>query len=388
MRKKIVPVLIRLLFLPMLSLSAESQILSDMELFNSVYRGSDDWYYAGSGNASVTIRSPRDPHVLGQTELEFYPVDIKNTASTGMTTLYVKKAYIRTRMPGFKLTMGKTRLAWGQGSVFNAGDVIFASLNPVLDLSQSELRSDTAWLTSVNIPLGNFSFIEAVALPPALDAETGSIGGLNRSSIGGRGYFLAKGIKFEGGYLYKGETKGTGDRLGHHPYISLQGNWGPDWYLASSLAVPTEAQKENDAISDNWKESWIISFGLYHKQEINRNHTIDFRLETLWFPYQNWEDREQRDTIYGVYFYPEILWASSSSTFFSLQSVLSPLDASSMITGGAGWNIYQGLTLLAYCTFYLGNETSTFSWDRKDLWEADRDGIQGFSMMTGLRYSF
>jgi hypothetical protein len=244
MKKNTTLLLLIFMILPLITGGAESQVLSEMELYNTIYRGEDEWYYLGSGNAALTFRSARDPHVIGQTEIECYPLDMTNAPVSSVPTLQVKKAYVKTRLPGFKLTLGKTRLAWGEGVVFNAADVVFGSLNPVLDLTQTELRSDTAWLTAVNVPLGNFAFLEGVLLPPALDYERGEVSSLTSSSIGGRAYFLAGGIKVEGGYLYKGETKVQADALGHRPYISLQGNFGPDWYLSSSLAIPTDEQKQ------------------------------------------------------------------------------------------------------------------------------------------------
>lgn len=380
--------LIMLLLFPSAFLTGQSQLLSSMELFNTLYRGENDWRYLGSGKAALSVRSPRDPNVLGATELEFYPLDLySDELYAAVPAVSVKKAYVRARFPGFKLTVGKTRLAWGQGSVFNAGDILFGSLNPVLDLSQTELRSDTAWLTAVNVPLGNFAFIETVVLPPALDPAEGG-GALEEASAGGRFYFLAGGVKFEGGYLYKGETKVSVDAPGHRPYISLQGNFGPDWYLSSSLALPTEVQKKIDTVEDDWKKSWILSFGLFHMQEINRNNTLNLRLETLCLPYQNWENQETRDTVYGLYLYPELTWTTADSTFYSLQSVISPLDGSAMITGGAGWNIFQGFYLTAYLTLLTGEKSSTFAWDRGDEWDPLRDRVNGLSFMTGIRYKF
>jgi len=377
--------IITLCLIPASLLTGETQVLSSMELYNTIYRGEDSWNYLGSGKADLTIRSPRDPHILGLAELEFYPVDLYGDAVETAPAVSVKKAYIRARFPGFRLTLGKTRLAWGQGSVFNAGDILFGSLNPVLDLTQQELRSDTAWLTAVNVPLGNFAFIEGVILPPALNNAEGRLP-LDKASAGGRFYFIARGIKFEGGYLYKGEANVSGDVPGHRPYVSLQGNFGPDWYLSSSLAVPASSRKAEPG--DDWEKSWTLSFGLYHMQEINRNNTLNLRLETLWFPYQNWENRKTRDTIYGVYLYPELIWTTASSISYSLKSVISPLDGSATITAGTGWNIYQGFSLITYLTLLTGDQTATFAWDRGEDWNPLKDKMNGFSFMTGIRYLF
>ena len=379
-----------LLLLPLTGLAAETQVLSNLEFYNAIYRGEDEWHFTPSGKAALSFRSSKNNNVQGQTEIEFYPMDLYGTAMSDVPALFVKRAYVRTRFPGFRMTLGKTRLAWGQGTVFNAGDVVFGSLNPVLDLTETELRSDTAWLTSINVPLGNFAFIEGIVLPPAIEFGDDGINmaGLDKTSIGGRGYFLAGGIKFEGGYLYKGQKKVDGDAVGHRPYISLQGNIGPDWYLSSSLAIPTEQQKSEGMAGGDWEESWILSLGFFHMQEINRNNTLNLRLETLCFPYQNWEDQDMRDTIYGIYIYPEISWTTGSGTYYSVQSVISPLDASAMITAGAGWNIYQGLFLVGYATFLAGDEDATFAWDRSDVWDISRDNINGMYFMTGLRYKF
>jgi hypothetical protein len=397
-------------------LGAETRVITDMELYNTVYRGEEEWHYLGTGSASLGLISPRDPHVSAQVELEFYPMDLYGAASAAGTEeggseasgteensaelfgtssdFSLKKAWVKTRFPGFKLTVGKTRLAWGQGMVFNAGDLLFGSLNPVLDLTARELRSDTAWLTAVNIPLGPFAFAEAAVLPPSLglpgsdDTEDG-VKEISRSSLGGRLYFLAGDIKVEGGYLYKGEKKVPGDLPGHRPYLALQGNMGPDWYLAASAAPATDEQIDEQDAEDDWEKTLMVSGGLFHLQELDRNNSLSLRLEALVLPNLYWEERESRDTVYALYLYPELSWTGGALTV-SLQSVVSPLDASAMITTGASWNIYQGLTLLGYLTFLSGEDDDTFAWDRGD--EANgrgsSDQVNGVSLMCGLRYKF
>lgn len=384
-------ILMSLLLLPLAGLAADNNIISNLEFYNTVYRGPEEWHFVPNGKAALSFRSEKNSNVQGHTEIEFYPMDLYGDAAAEVPAIFVKRAYVRTRFPDFRMTLGKTRLAWGQGVVFNAGDVVFGSLNPVLDLTETELRSDTGWLTSFNIPIGNFSFVEGVILPPAIEVESIdsiSVGTLDQSSMGGRAYFLAGGIKVEGGYLYKGQKKVLGDAVGHRPYLSLQGNIGPDWYLSSSLAIPTEKQKSDGLASGSWEESWILSLGFFHMQEINRNNTLNLRLETLCFPYQNWEDKGQMGTVYGLYLYPEVSWTTGNGTYYSIQSVISPIDESAMITGGAGWNIYQGLFLVGYATFLVGDENATFAWDRSDSLPSLDTYVNGMSFMTGLRYKF
>ena len=373
------------------SLWGQSSTSLTMELYNTAYRGEDEWYYAGTGTAALEVKSPRDPNVQGALVVEFMPLDLADSSySFSASTVNVKKAYIKARFPGMKMTLGKTRLAWGDGIVFNAGDILFGSLNPLLDLTSQELRSDTAWLTAVNIPLGRFAFLEGVLLPPGLDVsdpENPGAGDFSRASGGGRTYFTLLNTKVEIGYLYKGEEKVDIDVIGHRPYFSLQGNIGPDWYMASSAAFLTDWQRSEGSDAE-WEDSWNISFGLFHLQEINRNNTLNLRLESLCFPFQNWEEQGGRDSIYGLYLYPELTWLQGGSLTWTLRSVLSPLDASAMITAGAGWNIYQGLILQAYASFFSGDPSDTFAWDRGEGWDDEQDLVNGVSIMAGARYTY
>ena len=157
----------------------------------------------------------------------------------------VSRAFIKARFPAFRLTLGKTRLSWGEGFMFNAGDVIFDSLSTSADLTADEIRTRGTWLASAYIPLGRFSFAEAVLLPPAFDpltylidsriaAEAGEdppeIPRGYRSSGGLRIVLRPGGIKTETGYLYSGESES------HKPYVSFQGNLIADWHLSALQA--------------------------------------------------------------------------------------------------------------------------------------------------------
>ncbi len=372
-------------------MGAETSQTLSLELTNAFYRGQEDWFFAGTGQAELNVKSPRDPNVQGALVLDFVPVDLTGgTAQISYSYVDVKKAYVKARFPGLRMTLGKTRLTWGDGIVFNSGDILFGSLNPILDLTRQELRSDTAWLTALNVPLGPFAFAEGVILPPGYDTsdpENPGMGDLSKASAGGRVYFTVLNTKVEMGYLYKGEEKVAIDVIGHRPYLSLQGNIGPDWYLSTSAAFLTDQQR-NEGSEAEWQDSWNISFGLFHLQEINRNNTLTLRLESLWFPYQNWEEKSPRDSIYGLYLYPELSWQRGSGVTFSLQSVVSPLDGSAMITAGAGWNIYQGFVLQAYLSGFAGERDDTFAWDRGENWLDGQDMVNGVSLMTGVRYTF
>lgn len=46
-----------------------------------------------------------------------------------VVAIEVPRAYVKLRFPWMRVTLGKTRLSWGQGLPFNAGDLIFGSMS-------------------------------------------------------------------------------------------------------------------------------------------------------------------------------------------------------------------------------------------------------------------
>jgi len=292
------------------------------------------------------------------------------------------------RMIDHRLTVGKTRTTWGEGVVFNSGDVIFGSLNPYVDLTKEEKRSETSWMTVTNTPLGSFSFVELLFVPPQTKTTEDGFkssypgGRADKSSAGGRIFTRMAGTKIEAGYLYKGEkrTDSDPDTATHRPYISFQGNIGPDWSLSSSAAIPAELHPDMDFI----KKSFSVSFSLFQIFNVDHDSSVNIRLEGLLLPWHNWEekslDSEEMET-YGIFLYPEIAYNISPGLSLSLQSIISPIDLSAMTTLGFFWNIYQDLEILNYLTVNGGEQYDIFPWD------GSRD-IVNASFTSGFRYRF
>ncbi len=154
----------------------------DLSLFNTVVRTSNtDWSYriAGAGTASFKSSGNRD--VKSEVALDIIFPDLPLSAlgesippdysALSLALISLDKAYIKVRFPSFRLTAGKSRLSWGDGFVFNSGDILSGSTDTDVDLTTSEVRDETYWLSSVQIPLENFSFLEAVVLPQAGTGE-------------------------------------------------------------------------------------------------------------------------------------------------------------------------------------------------------------------------
>ena len=374
---------------------AESKAEFDLELYNTIYRMDDNYYIAGQGTAGLTFKSVKNRNVKGYMEIDFDPDTPAGDYSYTQPVMELKKAYIKARMIDHRLTVGKTRTTWGEGTVFNSGDVLFGSLNPYVDLTEEEKRTETAWMALTNTPFGSFSFVELVYMPPQTEINDSSIktsmpgGRIEKSSMGGRIYTRAAGTKFEAGYIYKGQkrTESDPDIETHRPYISLQGNIGPDWSLSSSAAIPASSDPDTDII----KRSFTCSFSLFQIINIDHDSSLNLRLETLLLPWHNWKEKtelfdnmENNDFIevYGIFIYPQIVYNISPGLNISLQSVVSPVDISAMTTLGFFWNLYQDFEILNYLTFNAGEDTDIFPW------ESSWGDISGIAFTTGFRYRF
>ena len=157
------------------------------------------------GEGRLDLKSYGNENVRGQLQLD--------ALLSEEVELDVPRAFVKVRFPGFRLTVGKTRISWGEGFLFNAGDVVFEGMSLMDNLTELELRDETDWMFVPYIPLGTFSFIEGLLLPhPRLmDGSSGSgvpvAVPLSQIDTGSRIVTKALGVKLEGGYLYKGSEE-------------------------------------------------------------------------------------------------------------------------------------------------------------------------------------
>ncbi|RLW68327.1 MAG: hypothetical protein B6D68_03855 [spirochete symbiont of Stewartia floridana] len=390
------------------NLAAESETRLNLHLYNTIYRGrANTWYYGANGLADLRFSLVGNKRIKAQTALEFFQQDISGRSEESTPTVSLKRLWVKADFPSWRLTVGKTKVAWGNGFVFNSGDVLFGSISPYLDFTQSTVRDDTAFLTAFNIPLGQFSFLEAVVLPPDfLDGKTNNrfaAQPLGQISGGMRFFTKIGGFHLEGGYLYKGDKKVLYDLLGHRPYLSFHGHAGVDFYGAVSMAAGYDSSLIDDQNRDTWDEiSRTVNFsvGFFHQVQAGYDGTLSFRLESLIMPWQSWEAEDFLDILaganYGIMIYPEIRWNFFQSAWtLSLQSIISPIDASAQITGSAGWQVFQGFTLLAYVKVNIGEAQSLFAWDRTDAWpykgfenEWPESTYNGISFTLGAKYVY
>ncbi len=390
-------------------LTAKSEVSISMELYNTFYQGIDDWYYNGYGKIKLDFQSTANRYTKAEFETDFYPVDVGSASPSDTNRFYVKRAALKTRLFGSLFTVGKTRLSWGPSNavVFNSGDVIFGSRNPFVDFTQENIRSNTTWLSAAQLPIGLLSFVEAVILPPtnSLDS-TGNVPigltpaeavpTIKQASGGVRGKFSIGNFWLEPGIYYKGQEQTLNDDLGLRPYLSFAGNLGVDFYSAISTALDytdTKFKEDEDYRIESIKKTTNMSLGLLQRLTL-QNATMTLRLEALVQPWANWEAQDistlqATDEGYGLLLYPEITYLYGNNYVYTLQAIISPIDASAQWTATVGWYISQGLYWVNFLSLNSGDKNDLFAWDRTNSsLDVPIYTGNGKSFTSGLRFVY
>ena len=271
----------------------------------------------------------------------------------------VERAFLRARLPGFRLTAGKTRLAWGRGRFFNAGDILFGQ-EPAFAAGAGEFLTATDWLVAAYVPLGRLSFLELVALPPLEPLA------IERTDAGGRAVGRLGELTVEGGYLYAAADAVAQERE-HRGYLSLKGALGGiDWHLSGGTALPAAAGADLRRVAE--RRLLVTGGGLGFLDLGPEAGVVTVLLEAGVRPWRAWDDTVAAPAAaldhYGVYLFPELGYRPADAWNLSLSGVLSPLDGSGVAAAGASWNILQGLTLGLYAAVMFGEREDTFAWER------------------------
>lgn len=213
---------------------------------------------------------------------------IDSSAGLNLDRAYLKARFATRRDNGaFRLTLGKAPLSWGKGFVFNSGDPVFGAVPRVSSLTDSEYRTQTAWMAVAYIPFGDFSFAEAVSLPrveggaPGTESEIARAvaGEENASNRGGLRVSVAPGWRvmhsMETGVL-------ASDADGVRVYIAVDGSLWVDWYCALS------GSSDGFSVTESGGEL-AISAGLFRIFDYISGHPAAARLEAIAYPRDNRE---------------------------------------------------------------------------------------------------
>ncbi len=352
-----IPMLFMLIFLP---LWGESRITTRMELYDTVIRmGDSSWLNGGLGLLTVSFDQKNNQNVKSRLELS-----ASSDLATGDYTFSISRAYVKFRFPAFRAVIGKAPFSWGEGLVFNAGDILFGNSALSTNLMQNEFLDSTVWMTSVRAPLGPFSFTEVIVLPPAVFTD-----GFDTSKTGGRIVIKPGNTKLESGYLYDGSDSS------HKTYISLQGNLLLDWHFSAAAFFP-----DGYSFTDSIENSLVLTTGVYSMTSIGYDGILNYRLEAQIKPYGEWSAAAGagQPGLYGLYLYPEVSYAFNSGMVLMLRGFISPVDKSAVAVPGFSWNIFQGFTLLTMAALGIGEPGDTYAW------EPVSDTNSGFSLMAGV----
>jgi hypothetical protein len=293
--------------------------------------------------------------------------------------LTIDRAYLRTRFENMRLTLGKTRLSWGEGLVFNAADVLLGSSDLNVNLSAEEYRNQSEWLSALYFPLGRFAFLEAVAMPEMIDPETynpadpTTLPELSDSGAGLRlGFELDRlfDTAVETGYFY------SGNRDDHSAYLSLQGGAGINWHASASLALPTATILEIPGGSDIL-DGLLISGGFYGLPNIGQRLSLSLRAEALYKPGAEFT-AQGAPADYGIYGYGEVSLGIDQLVNAYVRSIISPVDLSALVYGGASFSLYQGFTVYGDLSAQIGETTDVFP---------NRE-LGGYTLRLGIRFIY
>ncbi len=335
---------------------------------------SSDWAFFSLGTARVSLSS--------QSENVKAELALDGLLGEGVSAS-IARALVAVRFPGgdapsgVRLTLGKARLSWGEGVAFNAADLLYGSSSAAgLDLTGDVLRDDSSWLAALYVPLGRFSFAEAVALPPGIDVAafianpSSPLPDVTSAAAGGRLVGRLAGTKVEADYLYRGET-GM-----HQAAVSLQGNLFVDWHLSAGTAVPSTSPRLEDL-----QDTLRLSAGVFHLQRLGPRATLSLRMEALCAPAGEWQESDAPfppAPVYGLLLYPEASLAVDSRVTVSARALVSPVDGSAVIVPGVSVSLHTGLSLVAMASVALGDDT--------DSWASNRRG--GLSFLAGAAFVY
>ncbi len=331
----------------------------ELTLLDTLTR-TDDWEagLAGAGVGRLYLDAAPSETLRGQLAIE---------ARIGETTeIAVTRAYARVRASGWRATHGLAPMSWGQGFFYNAADVVFGPIGSTADITAKELRDLAVWQSTVFVPLGPFSFVEATLLAPEIDLAAAELPDIADAAAGARVLGQLGGAQVEAGYLYRGGGNT------HNPFVSLHGSLYVDLYAAASAALPGEGLDAADLPS-----TLLFSCGAYHILRLPDGTDLALRLEALLNAGARWRAGDPGDA-YGLLLYPEAVWNAGPKLSLVSRNFLSPIDLSALIVLGVDWRMQTGLSLLAFVSVQAGEESDTYGWGRSgDL-----------AMTAGFRYRY
>lgn len=389
--------------------AAETVVESEIQNQLLALWDGNDLGVGGLAVGRIEFRNAPAPMVQARLALNTTAAQLESDAGTVSTAFVdVPRASLRFRFPvtqdyTMRVAVGRDRLSWGIGSLFNAGDLIFgADGSGSADFTSSgDLRDETAWLYSVYLPIGKRAYLEPVYLPPfaelrlgdgseangagetgvtapsllagqTLDGAAGAAvvpGGADESRLGLRLHAILGGLSLEPAYLYDGSEDM------HHAAFSVQGNLWADLYASARLRLDDQLPSQFGSVLE---ERGSASLGAFRTFRVGYDQNLTARMEGFIRPGASWSDQERRDAEYAVLLHPELVFSPGRAVNLIGRAIVSPLDSSALLIAGYSWNIFTGFYAESFAAAQIGDNDAVFGWDRPG----------SLSVSSGFRYRF
>jgi len=313
--------------------------LQNLVVYDANLPAQDAWTLFPTADGQIIFASSANSQVKGE-------VRLKALAGMGQETWDLSRAWIRFRIPDPSLifNLGKTRLLWGEGLVFNTGDMIHGSMDRGVNLGAEELRAEANWLGGIKWSFGPFSFLEGVLrldeaqanaegdAPPILFPSIHSL------SSGARIRFPLGSLSTEASYFW---SKGI-----HSASLTAQFALGINWFFSSRINIP------HPGFQGTEQEELFFSAGLYDVFPLGSDNRLSTRLETLFLPAQSpsW------------YLFPEISFSWDQIHSLSLRALGAVQEPSAHWALSYTWSALQGLKVLFTLSGNAGGENTSFGW--------------------------
>lgn len=308
------------------------------------------WHIGGESRFSYTL-SGKNPQIRGLTRIALLGTE------QNKLLLELSRAYIRARIPfnigySIQLELGKNTLAWGEGSYYNAGDVIFGSDPKSSTLQNSSFRDYAFWQLRMFIPINSFSYFEPVfGLPDqqyTFDSSNNvSIASpitLDNVGTGARFHVETGILQWELGAYSRFIQKQVS------PYISLAIPLTVRIYIASSTTL--DYRENTDPISVQLGKQTAISGGLLYIFGFDNGGNFTFQPEILYKSFMSTSDSQ-----FAVQL--NMLWKITRVLGLVFRSNMSFENQEYSLLLGPQWSPVTGFTLSALSTTLMNIENQT-----------------------------
>jgi len=355
---KRVPVLVFLTILFLASwVGADTKLITQVEGYAVLATSStQDPSLVCFGLGKLDLRSQGAENTRGQLTL--------NISYSEGIFLDISRAYVKYSLPEVRWTLGKTLASWGEGMVFNAGDLLFPDFDPSGTLSAESVKDKSLWLAGLNVPLGDLSFFEILGGAPGINLLTpGPLPPWFEGALGGRGYFDMEVLALQLGYLYSGEGKE------HRSFLGFNTAWDTfNFYGNAASSLPSNLFV-HPSPTQVLLDSFSFSLGFFQSLTTGWERRFSYRFEA---------QGKSSALVSSANIYGELSLELEDTQNLTLRMVYHQEDQSAVGTLLYTWQLDKGFWILVIPSIQLGEPGDKYSWNK----------VGGMNLTAGFRFVF